>query len=192
MKHSAATQHASSVLHLSSRSWNVVVFKSNGAAFRVATLALRSITQPTYLLIVISQRCSVSCVVFLIMCGYGLPMFARHRRSGSFSWRQGVVSTLSRLVLVRQFTELAFKLVVSSYVRYSCACGRYRQDPNNLLSEKNIRAYPAKPWQPRTMPATYKWLQDALTSREREQLTSMDNIVAPETANFAANLLCRA
>ena len=95
-----------------------MVFKSNGAAFRVATLVLRSNAQPISLLI--SQRCSVSCVVFLIMCGYGLPMFARHGGSGSFSWRQGVVSTLSRLVLVRQFTHLAFRLVVSSYVRYSC------------------------------------------------------------------------
>lgn len=72
------------------------------------------------------------------------------------------------------------------------ACGHYRQDPNNLLSEKEIRSYPAKPWQPRTIPATHKWIQDALTSREREQLTSMDNIVVPEIANFAANLLCRA
>ena len=94
---------------------------------------------------------------------------------------------------MRQFTHLAFRLaVVSSCFCYSCNCGRYRQDPNNLISEKDIRAYAAKPWQPRTEPATHKWLQDSLTSREREQLTSMGNIVVPEMAHFAANLLCRA
>ena len=112
-----------------------------------------------------------------------------------------VLSTALLGVAAQTWRKRVFILAIKpgfKFVQASCSSSKpifitgHWQDVSKVMSVDDIRSYPVQVWQPGSKPPVAEWLQEELSDVEQQQLKSMGNIVMPQLANLAFNLLCRA